>query len=1084
MLHLVLGVSGSGKSGHLLQTIRERALAGEKSVLIVPEQFTSSTEGRLYQLLGDELSGYVTSYSFTSLAEDILQAYGGAAVRTLTDAGRAVLVRRALQSMGPNLVYYSRHRRSAAFCEKCAETLDEFKSAGLSPQQLEQLAKNTGHSSRKLGELAGIYAAYQALLEGSAMDPGDRVQAAARALQPEFFAGRAVFIDEFDTFNAPKRRLLEAMLTMAGDVTVALCCDGMEDYEGGLGLFSGAKQMAAALRQLARKNSVPVAAPLVLDTDWRHSEAPDLARLNRLLAGSLEDPAPADEHQLTLWQAPTRADEAKQVAAAIQALARQGVPYGKMAVICRDSENYLAPIRYEFRLAGIPLFCDEATTAEHAAPVRLVRALLALLRRGLCTENLLAVAKTGLTGLSEEQLCALENYAYTWQLTAAQWRQPFTLSPAGFGANTLSEKAKEEQEKQLALAEEGRAFLVDKLDGFAARCKELSAAEVCAALYKRMQALGGEEKMGELCAELKATEGIPAAAEAVRVWNLTADLLNQMALLLGDEVLPAAELADLFELLVRSTDLGHIPQTLDQVIFTTAGRMRLDNPDWCFVLGLAEGEFPKAPGDKGLLTHAERESLMRQGVEMPDCFENRAIREQVCFYKALTAPAKGLWLSWAVGSAAMPVTSALAPVIECFSPKEPRMERADLAATPAMALDLLGQSWNAESGETAALFRALEEYSAQPEEQPGRLLNPVKRAAGAEPFAVHNTAAMKQLLGRDLWLTPSRMERYYSCPFAYFLEYVLGAKPRKQAALTADQSGNLVHYILEQALRRAGEGFVDLSEEQVKALAAAIAEEYVQENMPGQARRFSYLVERLKKSAANLLLYIQAEQRQGSFVPVAFEKGIGTSAEDVPPVVLTTSGGETVRMVGKIDRVDAFEKNGNTWLRVVDYKTGSKEFLLEDVKNGLNCQMLVYLFTLTRTGGQQFAAPAPAGVLYLMADPAPTRGSRQQAAKGLEYRVEGLVADEYAVIDAMDSERKGLFVPFKFDKDGTPKPGPALASLETLGQLQQELDGLVVQMAERLYAGQVAAEPLTHGKRKETNCKYCDYRSVCGHEDE
>ena len=162
----------------------------------------------------------------------------------------------------------------------------------------------------------------------------------------------------------------------------------------------------------------------MLDTDWRHRGAPDLARLNRLLAGSLEDPAPADEHQLTLWQAPTRADEAKQVAAAIQALARQGVPYGKMAVICRDSENYLAPIRYEFRLAGIPLFCDEATTAEHAAPVRLVRALLALLRRGLCTENLLAVAKTGLTGLSEEQLCALENYAYTWQLTAAQWQQP------------------------------------------------------------------------------------------------------------------------------------------------------------------------------------------------------------------------------------------------------------------------------------------------------------------------------------------------------------------------------------------------------------------------------------------------------------------------------------------------------------------------------------------------------------------------------------------------------------------------------------------------------------------------------------
>ena len=127
MLHLVLGVSGCGKSGYLLRQIRRRALEGKKSILIVPEQFTSSTEARIYEMMGDELSGFVTSYSFSSLAEAILERYGGAAIRTLTDAGRAVLVRRALQAMGPNLVYYSRHRRSTAFCERCAETLSELR---------------------------------------------------------------------------------------------------------------------------------------------------------------------------------------------------------------------------------------------------------------------------------------------------------------------------------------------------------------------------------------------------------------------------------------------------------------------------------------------------------------------------------------------------------------------------------------------------------------------------------------------------------------------------------------------------------------------------------------------------------------------------------------------------------------------------------------------------------------------------------------------------------------------------------------------------------------------------------------------
>ena len=285
MLQLVLGPSGSGKSSYLLGRIKARAEAGQRSLLLVPEQFTSSTENRIYTLLGDEYSGWVESHSFTSLSEKLLNTYGGAAVRTLTDAGRAVLVRRALEAMGDTVHYYSRHRRSTAFCEKCAETLNELKSAGISAPQLEQLAAGAGASGEKLRELAGVYAAYQALLEGSAMDPTDRVAAAAERLAPEFFEGVEVFIDEFDTFNAPKRKMLEAMLGCAQSITVALCADGLEDWEGGLGLFSGAKKMAGALREMARKNGVAVASPVILTEDKRHKNAPDLARLAALLAG-------------------------------------------------------------------------------------------------------------------------------------------------------------------------------------------------------------------------------------------------------------------------------------------------------------------------------------------------------------------------------------------------------------------------------------------------------------------------------------------------------------------------------------------------------------------------------------------------------------------------------------------------------------------------------------------------------------------------------------------------------------------------------------------------------------------------------
>ena len=144
MLQLLLGGSGSGKTTLLYQRIRARAEKGEKSILLVPEQFTSSTEGRIYRELGDALSGMVESFSFTSLAEKILSTEGGAAVQTLSDAGRAVLVRRALEELQDNVHYYHRHRRSAAFCQMAAQTIDELKSAGLSGRQLAQLAGACG----------------------------------------------------------------------------------------------------------------------------------------------------------------------------------------------------------------------------------------------------------------------------------------------------------------------------------------------------------------------------------------------------------------------------------------------------------------------------------------------------------------------------------------------------------------------------------------------------------------------------------------------------------------------------------------------------------------------------------------------------------------------------------------------------------------------------------------------------------------------------------------------------------------------------------------------------------------------------
>ena len=177
----------------------------------------------------------------------------------------------------------------------------------------------------------------------------------------------------------------------------------------------------------------------------------------------------------------------------------------------------------------------------------------------------------------------------------------------------------------------------------------------------------------------------------------------------------------------------------------------------------------------------------------------------------------------------------------------------------------------------------------------------------------------------------------------------------------------------------------------------------------------------------------------------------------------------------------SINKDGKLYLRVVDYKTGTKKLDLREVYCGLDCQMLLYLFSLTRDADGRFTGAEPAGVLYLLADPAPETTTRGKAARSMEYKLDGLVRDEQKVFDAMDAEETGRYLPFSF-RGGVPSPyqKEKRADKAKLSRIQLHLDDLVTRMGEQLYSGCIAAEPLVTGR---SPCRWCDYGFICCHED-
>ena len=1149
MLRLILGVSGTGKTGRVMAEMKARAAAHRHSILLAPEQFSSSAETMAYRTLGDELGAYAAVYSFTSFAERVLKEYGGVAAKTLTDAARVVAVRRAMDTLGDELTAYRRHRRSTGFCSLCADAIEELKTAGADARTLLDTAAAAGEEGKKLHELGLIFAAYEALIEGSAMDPADRITAAAGRLLPEYLADKAVFIDGFDGFTAPEYRMLKTLL-LAEECIVTLCCDTLADPEEGLGLFSPVKKTARRLVRIAREQGVAVAAPHHMQEDFRHRASPVLAAVNVCLAfGTAEadagplrgdgggpdsapartqepfrtddapahtqepsrtDDAPARTQELSRTddapartREPYRTDDApahagapgdpqktpaagffvtpaagiyaecKAVACRIAALVReQGLRSGEIAVICRTLDDYAAPLRYEFALAGVPYFSDENVSPEHTAPAAFFTAALTLLSRGVSTEALLALLKTDLCGFTAGEIAALENYAYTWQLGAADWRAPFTRNPDGFGA-----AATEETDAELARVEELRARVMAPVEHFLEAARSKTAAGISAQLYYLLEAFGGDEHTQAAAAAFEAAGDVLRARAVYAAWEHVMELLDQMAQLLGEDAVSAQEYAELFALLLRAARLGRVPETQDAVLVTTADRMRLDRPAVCFVLGVGEGHFPRLLGASGLLSHADRELLVKNGLEMPGSYENRTLLEQMFFYRALTAPSHALYVSYVSPEAGgAPLSAAMEPLMQILAPQPDALQPEQYAPTPAAALDLLGASYREDTPAVAALEAALRQEGSAAES-----LAAMARASGASAFRAQETQTLAKLLGERLTLSPTRVEQYYRCRFSYFLQYVLRIRPRRRAELSPVESGSFIHYILEHVLREAGASFTQLSAEELERLAHAAADDYVAQFMPAAGRRFGYLVERIKQGVTRLLAFLQAEQAQSQFHPAAFEQEIGYGENAVPPLTLRTPDGRTVRVQGKIDRVDVMERDGRTYLRVIDYKTGTKAFSLDEVYCGLNTQMLLYLFTLCGNAPEAYKDPVAAGVLYLAGDPAPQTMGREEAAQPPVYHMDGIVLDDTAVVRGMDRDATGLFVPFAFTKNGQPRASAKLASLEKLGEIKRHIDGLVLEMARGLYAGEIDAAPLR--TKAHCPCDVCDYRPVCLHED-
>ena len=1081
MLHLLLGRSGTGKTRIMLETMA--AHGGSSQILIVPEQHSHDMERALCQVGGNSVSLHAEVLSFTRLANRVFSACGGLAAPTLDQGGRLLLLYAALKSVADQLKVYQRPSRKPAFLNSLLATVDELKSCCITPEQLWSAGQETGGGEGdKLSDLSLIYGAYEAMTARRWADPRDRLTRLAQALtQTQWAQGRAFYVDAFTDFTPQERQVISALLAQGASVTVALTCDKLEEDQEGAGIFSPARRTARQLLRLARERGIPARTEVL--TEDKTGRSPSLAYLEQELFAPRPTPLEDGGEGVTLFTANTPYSEVEWTAAEILRLVREeGYRFRDIAVCARSLEGYGPTIETVFARYGVPVFLSRMSDILEKPILTLITAALDTVAGGYRYDDLFRCLKTGLTGLGQEDVDLLENYALTWGLEGSAWtgKKDWSNHPKGYGRKFTREDT--------ALLERLNALrrqVTAPLEELRKQPDKTGLGQAIA-LYRFLEILGVPERLDQRTEELRQRDQAALAEEYAQLWDILCGGLEQCAQILGDTPMKLEEFSKLFSLVLSQYDVGSIPVSLDRV---NAGEMpRLAHKGYraVFLLGADDGAIPAVSPSPGLLSDDDRSLLASYGLEPAPRTGDKLYREMTIVYETCALPREQFYVSWsAAGTGGEEHRPAfLIPRMKGLLPRlrqveEGRLDGSFRLAAPRPALELAGRFPQA-----AAALAVLPDYAP--------LVERMNRAASLERGAL-SRPAVDVLYGKRVPMSASRMDKYKACHFSYFMQYGLKAEPRRTAGFQAPEYGTFIHFVLEHVLKACqGRGGVkEVPPEELRILTDQVVEQYVQEELgglEGENARFQYLFRRLRKSVYAVVDNVAQELRASQFQPISFELGFG-SGKDLPPVELNVDG-ITVSISGFVDRVDGWVHDGRLYLRIVDYKTGRKSFDLTDIWHGMGLQMLLYLFTLEREGkGLYNQDITGAGVLYLPARDAVVAGSRAMSDQDRQKKVDaqlrrrGVVLDDPEVLSAMEDPEEGpiRFLPVRVNKSGQ-ITGEALVSAQRLGKLARHTDHILRQIGQELAAGNINADPFWRGPEQNA-CQWCDYAAACHFEE-
>ena len=1090
-LKLIYGKSGSGKSEYCFKEIA-KDINKEKIYLIVPNQMALMAEKKLMEITNNVSLINTEVITFNRMAFRVRNEIGGAKKTNLSKSGKAMLLYDILCKQKDSLNFLG---KSSENVDIIGNSITEFKKHRIDINKLREECNNTQdmYLKLKLNDMITMYEEFESSIQNRFLDENDVLDILNNQIvESNQFKDAIIYIDEFVGFTTQEYQIIAKLLQIAKQVNITICTDNlMQNEELDKDIFYASKNTGIKLINIAKEYGIEIEEDVKLKNLYRFKNE----ELKHLEENFYKIPYKKYEEEpknIKMFLANNQYSEIEHIATQIVKLVRnEEYRYKDISVITKNLSIYSSLIKVIFSNYNIPVFIDEKRELSENIIVKFLISVLEICNKNWSYESVFNYLKTGFVNIEREEIFKLENYCIRWGIKGNKWYKE------DWNYVGKDEYTKEEVDRLNEL----RRMIVKPIRNLQEKAKKDNTFfNLTKILYEFLQEMKLEETIKLKINKLEEKGFIELANEYETSFKVLIELFDEIVLVFGEEKTNFDKYISTLKIGLKNTGLGKIPATQDEVIVGDVSRSRSHKVKAVFIIGINDGEFPSVYKDEGFFNDKDREYLKEQGFELANGSLENLYEENFNIYKAFTVAEEKLFLSYASSDNE---GRTLRPSILITKMKKiysNLQETSDIIIqekeiiTKNNTFDNLIEKLNdyQEGKDVEDIWFDVLNYYENDALWKSRLLKSLEGITYTNIPEQIKPEFVKKLYGETLHTTISRLERYRSCPFSFYLEYGLKLKEKKSLKLDPIDTGSFMHEVIDTFFENVSNKKISIKEIEnadIEKIVKQIVEEklnltsnYIFKSIP----KFIILTNRLCRLVTLSIIYIVQGLKNTDFEVVGNEIEF-KNGKEYRPIEIVTKDGKKVEITGKIDRIDLAKDETGKYIRIIDYKSSAKDINLNEVLAGLQLQLITYLDAVC-----QDKDLIPAGILYFgLVEPKIDKGKRAKDITEEEieqklrehFRMNGLVLAEMNIINMMDNKlkdgEKSDVIPVKIKKDGTMDKTSKVVSRKEFEILQKYVKNTLAQISKEILDGNIDIKPYYNVKTKRKPCEYCKYNSIC-----